>query len=46
MSEGTAMSNGDALRGRPTFAVTKVAVPATDAAFRLPMRYPEDRSGR
>ncbi|URW76638.1 DUF2141 domain-containing protein [Sphingomonas donggukensis] len=45
MAEGTALSNAEKLRGAPTFDVTRIAIPATGAAVRLAMSYPEDRSG-
>lgn len=45
MAEGTALSNAEALRGPPSFAAAKVAVPATGAAIKIAMSYPEDRTG-
>lgn len=45
MGEGTAISNAETLRAMPTFATTKVAVPAAGAALSVAMSYPEDRTG-
>ncbi len=45
LSEGTALSNAEKLRGAPTFAVTKVAIAGGGATMTLPMSYPEDRQG-
>lgn len=45
MTEGTAISNAEKLRGAPSFAINKVAVPATGATLTIVMSYPEDRTG-
>ena len=45
MGEGTGLSNSAALRAMPTFATTKVAVPAAGAQVSVAMSYPEDRTG-
>ena len=45
LSEGTAISNAERLRGAPSFAVNKVPIPAAGGAITLAMSYPEDRTG-
>lgn len=45
LTEGTAISNAEKLRGAPTFAVNKIAVPASGGIATIAMSYPEDRAG-
>lgn len=43
LTEGTALSNAEQLRGAPSFAVNKIAIPQANATVSVTMSYPEDR---
>ncbi len=45
LTEGTAISNAEKLRGAPSFATNKITVPADGGAVTIAMSYPEDRQG-
>ena len=45
LSEGTAISNAEKLRGAPTFAVNRIALGAAGGTVSIAMSYPEDRTG-